>query len=81
MDNEFIDDDDGEEIIDIDFGQYMFTDPSMDATTSSDESNSANEQSQSADSRSNSESVSVNLTPDEIKLLNEYSLDKHSKVN
>ena len=85
-----MDDDDNEEIVDFE-AEYLFNDPTfVEGLTSSDESNAANEPIQplsSTHSRSTSESASVTglsvyqLNADEIKTINEFSLEKYSKVS
>ena len=85
-----MDDDDNEEIIDFD-AEYLFNDPSfVDALTSeSDESNAPSENMQplsSSNSRTTSESTSVSglpicqLSAEDAKIINEFSLEKHTKV-
>ena len=85
-----MDDDDNEEIIDFD-AEYLFNDPSfVDALTSeSDESNAPSENVQplsSSNSRTTSESTSVSglsicqLSAEDAKIINEFSLEKHAKV-
>ena len=84
-----MDDDDNEEIIDFE-AEYLFNDPAFtDALTSSDESNAPSEQMQPSsenNSRTTSESASVSglsvcqLSVDDAKLINEFSIEKYTKV-
>ena len=84
MENNFVDDDDTGEIIEddgeFDAEEFVFGDPFI--PISSDESNTPNESIslQSNDSRNAPDSTPICLSPEESKLLNEFSLEQYSKV-
>jgi hypothetical protein len=88
MDNNFLDDEDTDEIPEDDGedfdAEFIFGEPIV--AGSSDESNAGNDTNSSmpsieSNSRNPSESASaINFNADETKLLNEFSRDAHSKV-